>query len=253
MKLPTILTILTAGLALLGGACSAEKTMIICHRGLHHSLPENSKEAMLAAWRAGFEWCECDVYLTTDGVAVLMHDAKLDRTTEAKGEIARRSWAELKDVRLKNPDGTLSDCRIPTLEETLAVMPPGCGMLVEIKPADHEALVRETLRVCAGRKVIIQSFDEPDVAHSHRLAPGVPVHFLIGKAEHVDAAIDGPWTHINFHQKLVDAPLVERMKARGKSTGVWTVNDPLEIRRLLDLGIRRVITDEPERVRAMAD
>lgn len=244
-----------AGLALLFcGACSQGiDAMIIVHRGLHHQLPENSKESMLAAWQAGFEWCECDVYLSADGVAFLMHDNKLDRTTEAKGPLAGRDWSELKNIRLKNPDGTLSDCRIPSLEETMAIMPAGCGMLVEVKPADNEALIRECLRVCAGKRFIMQSFDEPDVAHSHRLAPDVPVQYLVGKAEGVDAAVDGPWMHVNFEYKLANEALLQRMIAKGKSVGVWTVDDPIEIRRILKLGITRIITNEPERVRAIAE
>lgn len=245
---------LLTGTAFFCGACSQEpEIMIIAHRGLHHTLPENSKEAMVAGWKSGVVWCETDVYLSSDGVPVLMHDAKLDRTTEAKGPVSRRPWSELKQIRLKNPNGSLSDCRIPSLEETLALMPPGCGFLVEIKPANDEKLVRETLRLCAGRKVIIQSFDEPDVRHSYNIAPDVPVAFLLGKPEHLAAAMAGPWKDLNLESKLVTAELLREAKTRGKSIGVWTVDDPLEIRRVLDLGITRIITNEPERVKALSE
>jgi glycerophosphoryl diester phosphodiesterase len=233
-------------------SCLAAKgPAIVAHRGLHHTLPENSKEAMLAAWNSGIQWCECDVYLSADGVVVLMHDAKLDRTTEAKGPITERTWAELKQIRLKNPDGTLSECRIPSLEEVLAVMPKGCSMLIEIKTSDNEPLVRETLRLAKGRSCIIQSFDEANVRYAMRLG-NLPVAFLASKPEKIEVALAGEWKAINIDFKRIDEQLVERAKAAGKALGAWTVNEPADIQRMLDLGMDPIITDQPERVREMA-
>lgn len=235
----------------LGTPMAAKGPTIVAHRGLHHTLPENSKEAMLAAWNSGIEWCECDVYLSADGVAVLMHDAKLDRTTEAKGPIAQRAWAELRQIRLKNPDGTLSECRIPSLEEVLAAMPKGCSMLIELKTSDNEPLVRETLRLAEGRSCIIQSFDEANVRHAMRLGK-LPVAYLAGKPEKIEVALAGEWNAINIDFKRIDEQLVERAKAAGKSLGAWTVNEPADIQRMLDLGMDPIITDQPERVRELA-
>lgn len=228
----------------------ADGPMIIAHRGLHHTLPENSKEAMLAAWKSGTEWCECDVYLSSDGVAVMMHDAKLDRTTEAKGPVTAKTWKELKAIRLKNPDGTLSKCRIPSLQEVMAAMPKGCGMLVELKPADDEQLVREVLKICKNRKAVLQSFDAANVRHSLRLGKGVPAALLVGKPEHLEAAYAGDWHEINVDFKLLDDAFLKRMKAAGKSPGVWTVDDPEKIRQAIELGAERIITNFPERVKA---
>jgi glycerophosphoryl diester phosphodiesterase len=229
---------------------STKTPMIIAHRGLHHDLPENSKEAMLAGWKAGVEWCECDVYLSTDGVAFMMHDAKLDRTTQAKGPLAGRSSAELRTIRLKNPDGTLSECTVPTLEEVLAVMPAGRGLLIEVKPADDEKLVREVLRVSKGKRVVIQSFDEADVRHSLRLAKQVRAAMLVGKPERLDAGLAGDWPEINIDFKLLDEEVIRRARDAGMSLGVWTVDEPADIRRALDAGVARIITNFPERVRA---
>lgn len=230
----------------------ANAMTIVAHRGLHHTLPENSKESMVAAWKAGVEWCECDVYLSADGVAVLMHDAKLERTTQAKGPVAERKWSELRALRLKNPDGTLSKCRVPSLQEVLAAMPAGCGLLIEVKPADDEKLVREVLRLAKKRRVVIQSFDMPNVRHALRLAKDMPTACLVGKPERLDEALAGDWPALNIEFKMLNEDVMRRARAAGKSLGVWTVNEPEDIGRVLDAGITLIITDQPERVRALS-
>lgn len=225
-----------------------KRPTIIAHRGMHHVLPENSVEAMVAAWKAGIEWCECDVYLSSDGVAVLMHDATLDRTTEAKGEIAKRSWAELKQIRLKNANGSLSKYRIPSLEQALAAMPEGCAMLIELKTSDNEPLVRETLRLAEGRKCVIQSFDAANVRHAMRLGK-LPVAYLAGKPETLEIALAGEWPAINISHDLLTPEVARRAREQGKSLGVWTVDEPEDLRRVLSVGTERIITDYPKWMR----
>lgn len=243
----------SAGAAETGESAKVAAPTIIVHRGLHHTLPENSLEAMLAGWAAGYKWCECDVYLSTDGVPVLMHDAKLDRTTEATGPITTRTWAELKQIRLKTADGTLTEYRIPSLEAVLAAMPENCGLLIEIKTTDNEQLVRESLRLASGRRHVIQSFDAANVRHAIRLANGIPSAFLAGKPEMLKTAMTGEWPRINLSHKIIDAQTVRQAREQGKSLGAWTVNEPADIQRILDLGVERIITDHPERVQAMID
>ncbi|RZK98184.1 MAG: glycerophosphodiester phosphodiesterase family protein, partial [Pedobacter sp.] len=62
---------------------------------------------------------EIDPRLTKDGVAVLMHDATLDRTTNGTGKVSDYNYAELQKLRLKDPEGNLTDARIPTLKEVI--------------------------------------------------------------------------------------------------------------------------------------
>ena len=73
----------------------ARTPTIVAHRGLHRQDPENSLAAAVAALRAGFEWIECDVWPSADGVPVLIHDETLDRTTTATGRVGDRKWFDL--------------------------------------------------------------------------------------------------------------------------------------------------------------
>src|SRR5271156_5650201 len=79
--------------------------IIVAHRGLHGELPENSLAAMVAAWDAGILWCECDVHLSRDGEAIVIHDETLDRTTTGQGPVGEFSLKQLEELRLRDRTG----------------------------------------------------------------------------------------------------------------------------------------------------
>lgn len=96
------------------------KTVISGHRGtVEQGLPENSIEGMEAVLRHTLAFFEIDPRLTKDSVVVLMHDATLDRTTNGTGKVADYTWAELKQLRLKDREGNVTEHRIPTLAEVI--------------------------------------------------------------------------------------------------------------------------------------
>ncbi|MCX4904307.1 glycerophosphodiester phosphodiesterase family protein [Streptomyces sp. NBC_00878] len=99
------------------------KILTVAHRGQWRYAPENSMPAIRAAFEQGAEIAEIDVRLTKDGVPVLMHDESVDRTTNGSGRIADLTFAQIKDLRLKEGLGgnqaSVTDERIPTLEETM--------------------------------------------------------------------------------------------------------------------------------------
>lgn len=90
------------------------------HRGGREKhFPENSIEGFQNVLEHMPAFFEIDPRLTKDSVIVLMHDVTLDRTTNATGRLADYTWEELQDVRLKDSEGNVTDCRIPTLEEVI--------------------------------------------------------------------------------------------------------------------------------------
>src|SRR4051794_29266101 len=111
----------------------AYKPIIVAHRGFHSEHPENSHAAFRAAWAGGVDWCECDVRLSADGHAFVLHDDTLDRTTTAAGPVATRGWRDLADVRLLAGDGRPPTERLPALQAIADFMPARCGLLVELK------------------------------------------------------------------------------------------------------------------------
>lgn len=100
-----------------------EKVWITAHRGNtgNDKIPENSMAALEAciSGREYLDFVEIDPRMTKDGVIVLMHDPTVDRTTTGTGEIANLTYAEVQQLKLKLDDGTVTNERIPTLQDFL--------------------------------------------------------------------------------------------------------------------------------------
>lgn len=105
--------------------------LIAAHRGDHKHFPENSIDAMLSAVELGADIVEVDVGKTKDGVFILMHDTTIDRTTNGSGSVSEFTYAELQNYYLKNPDGSLSNLKIPTLRDTMVALKGKCLIVLD--------------------------------------------------------------------------------------------------------------------------
>lgn len=95
------------------------KVFVASHRADWRNWPENSLEGINSAIEMGVDIVEVDLQLTKDSVLILMHDAKLDRTTTGKGKISETTYDEIQKMRLKNGVGIYTRHKVPTLEDVL--------------------------------------------------------------------------------------------------------------------------------------
>lgn len=95
------------------------QVMVVAHRGDWRYAPENSLEAIRHSIEVGVDVVEIDLQLTKDSVLIVMHDAKLDRTTTGKGRVCDWTLDSIRTLRLKSGCGIRTKCRVPTLEEAL--------------------------------------------------------------------------------------------------------------------------------------
>jgi glycerophosphoryl diester phosphodiesterase len=203
----------------------------------------------------GFGYVETDVHTTIDGVMVAFHDDRLDRVTDRKGVISELPWAE---VRLALVDGLEP---IPRFEELVLTFP---DLRINIDPkADNSvgplisAIGRHDLldRVCVGsfsdaRLAVVHESFGPDIC----LGMGrLEVARLRGAASRFP--IDGfraRCAQVPVKQGLltiVDDRFVKAAHERNISVQVWTVDEAAEMRRLLDLGVDAIMTDQPKVLR----
>lgn len=96
---------------------SAKYVLVAAHRGDWRNAPENSIHALDLCLKMGVDIMETDVVKTKDGVLILMHDPKIDRTTSGKGLVSEHTWAELQQLTLKQGHGGPTREHIPTFEE----------------------------------------------------------------------------------------------------------------------------------------
>jgi glycerophosphoryl diester phosphodiesterase len=216
--------------------------IIVAHRGLHQKHVENSLGALKAGWEAGIEWCECDVHFSSDGVAVVIHDDTVDRTTSGTGFVANLNAKQLKKMG------------VATLDEVLAAMPAGSGLLVEYKPpdpTDHPGLLKlvEKLKL---RKLIFQSFHLEQILGIARVA-GKDLNCAmlsedVADLTHLAAA---ELRRIHIRHDLLTPKVAQDLRAKDKLVGVWTPNEDADLRRMIELKVAMIITDRPREARGM--
>jgi glycerophosphoryl diester phosphodiesterase len=122
-----------------GLAIAQPRIAVISHRGEHLHHPENTLAAFQGAVDAGADFFELDVRTTADGKLVLMHDATVDRMTGGKGEVARMTFPEIRNLLVSRTE------RIPTFDEALRFAQGKIGVYIDskqISAADAVAAVK---------------------------------------------------------------------------------------------------------------
>ncbi len=232
--------------------------LLYAHRGANRRAPENTLTAFRLAIEEGADGVELDVRLAAGGEVVVVHDPRLDRVAGRALEVARADYDALRAVPIGEHE------RVPLLDEALdLVVGAGLRLNVEVKGdvPDRLALALAVGRVlrrrsAAERAHVVLSTFHPVVLLGLRAArPGVPLAFLFD-GEHTGprrSALlrrallpDG----LHPHHALCTPAAVRRWKARGSFVSPWTVNDPAQARRLADLGVDSLITDDVPRIRA---
>jgi glycerophosphoryl diester phosphodiesterase len=246
----------------------------IAHRGCAGEAPENTIPAFERALSQGAGVLESDIHLTRDGIPVLIHDAIVDRVTDASGAVADFSAEALRRFDAGyhfSPDGGRTHpyrnrgTKIPTLEEAFLQF-PDARFNLEIK-APGSQLIAATLELVAKYRreaiTLLTAGDDEIMANLRdrlgRLADPIAQgaserdirDFLQCAAAGTEPA-PGPMAlqvPPDFDgQPVVTKPLIEFAHARELQVHVWTINDPAEMHRLLDLGADGIITDYPGRL-----
>jgi glycerophosphoryl diester phosphodiesterase len=236
--------------------------MIVAHRGASATESENTLPAFEAAIAAGADAVEFDVRMTADGVAVVMHDADVSRTTDGSGLVRDLPADRVARLRIALREG--GDAPVPTLAQALQCCSGRVGVDVEIKnipgepdfDAEHEAAVEATVRaldaVAFSGAVLVSSFNPFSLARCRNLAPDVPTGLLADPTAEAAAALTfahangHPWV-LPFADRVREAgdALVQDARGLGMRLGTWIVDDPAETVRLLRSGIDAVATNDP--------
>jgi glycerophosphoryl diester phosphodiesterase len=243
----------------------------IAHRGGSALAPENTLAAFDRAARLGVAALEIDVRRTRDGAVVVFHDEDTARLTGRAGTIEARTLEEVGALDAGyafSPDGGASfpfrgaGLAVPTLAELLA-RHPGLRLNIDAKTDDAplaEALAGVLTAAGALHRACIGSFHDVQAERLGALLPAC-ARYLPERAAtcHVMAAKGGgsgqgcpqgyqlaSLPHRVGQLTVVDGPLVAWLHARGLRVHVWTVDDPAQMRKLLDLGVDGIVTDRPD-------
>ncbi|CAM3852274.1 glycerophosphodiester phosphodiesterase [Alkalicoccus chagannorensis] len=217
----------------------------IAHRGWSDRAPENTHRAFqLAAEHPQVDMIELDVQETKDGELVVIHDFTVDRTTNGSGLVAAHTLAELKELVIKEKlYGQAFEERIPTLQEVFEQLPEDMLLDIEIKkagdlyPTIEEKLVQLIVDHDMQDRVMITSFDHESIQKINQLNPSLRKGLLIyGRPVMLEEQLRATGsTLLAIHYSFLTKAVVDAMQQAGIEIGVWTVDDPQEMKRILDL------------------
>jgi glycerophosphoryl diester phosphodiesterase len=211
---------------------------------------ENTVAAFQAAAAAGFRYFETDVHLTKDGVLVAFHDQVIDRMTGGSGNIADYDYAELRKIPV---DGQYS---VPSMAELLETF-PDAFFNIDLKAAGTPAALAKVIQDAdAHSRVLVTSFSLRRLREFRRkmgraVAQGAGtlvvaaqlVCFRLGIPARLSPAV-ALQVPLRFGRLSVVTPrFIKSAHRAGLKVHVWTIDDPDEMRRLIDLGVDGIISD----------
>jgi glycerophosphoryl diester phosphodiesterase len=234
------------------------RPLILAHRGAGRRAPENTMAAFRLAAKVGADGVELDVQLSKDGEVVVMHDSRVDRTSDGCGRVADLTLAELRALDAGGwyaPE--FAGERIPTLAEVLHELGPRLVLNVELKAASlfGGGLEAEVVRLVEdaglGERVILSSFDPLALWRVRRLNPHLSTGLLY--APDSPLYVRGRWLQalarpaaLHPRWDTLDGLSIAAAHRQGLAVRPWTCDDPDGLRRLIAWGVDAIITNVPD-------
>ncbi|MBL0706842.1 glycerophosphodiester phosphodiesterase [Sinomonas sp. JC656] len=248
--------------------------MAFAHRGFSLGGLENTLTAFRAARDLGFTHLETDVRATRDGEVVAFHDDRLDRVTDRTGLLAHLDWAQVAAARVGGAGGDVGGPaggaeRIPLFSEVAEEL-PDTFFNVDVKEAAAVVPFAEVIeRMGLHERVLVTSFSDARrrgvlerlsrpvassagvaTAAAFRLLGAVPDVALAQSLRDVQA-LQVPERYRGL--RVVTAQFLARAHRLGLQVHVWTVNEPADMERLLDLGVDGLVTDRADVLRSVLE
>jgi glycerophosphoryl diester phosphodiesterase len=252
------------------------RPQVVAHRGASDALAEHTLPAYRRALDEGADALECDVRLTADGHLVCVHDRRVERTSDGHGPVSTLELAELnaldfgswkhpwRDLDDEAPDLDPEGSRVLTLVtllEAVATAKRPVWLAIETKhPTRYAGLVeRRLVETLSGYDVPtrVMSFSWLSLRRIRDLASELPTVFLMDRVpiRFRDGGLPSGCRIAGYSIETVRTrpEQVRRTHERGNQVYVYTVNDPDDVMRCLELGVDAIITDRPGHTRKLVD
>jgi glycerophosphoryl diester phosphodiesterase len=244
---------------------------IIGHRGAGGLAPENTLASFKKALEIGVDMIECDVHLSQDDSIVIMHDNRVNRTTDGAGEIKDLTFAYIRTLDAGSHfNNSFRGEKVPTLNELLSLVNGRTSVLIELKwPSKgiYKKLVEQVVQTIrdhhAESWVVLQSFEREYLRQIVELAPDLKCHQLIfGEATLLPLFFDrtirfGSFrpvagiSSVNPFYLYLKKDFVRRLHAQHLSVFAFTIDDEKKMAKAINLGADGIITNFPDRARKL--
>lgn len=238
------------------------KPLVVAHRGGSLTAPENTLAAFKNALNIGVDRIELDVQLSKDDIVIVIHDEKINRTTNGKGVIRFMDYSQIGsyDAGCWFSDHFKGE-KIPSLEEVMTLVKGKSTLLIEIKNQDnlYEGIEQEVVKLIhkhnATSWCVVQSFNYGSLLKIHELDPDIRTGWLAVKpptVKIINKKIDISFiSEININQRFASKKAVDFIHGLNKKVFVWTVNKPARMKKIIQHGVDGIITDDPKTLKEL--
>ncbi|CAG5071845.1 hypothetical protein DYBT9623_03827 [Dyadobacter sp. CECT 9623] len=224
------------------------KTVVIAHRGNHIAAPENTLASCRDAIECGADYVEVDLRTTKDGKLVVLHDSKVDRTTNGSGRISEMNLSEVRKLQVFNRNKKTH--RIPEFQEMLALCKDKINIYLDCKEANIEEAWKQIKAAGMENQVIVYLNDERQYRQWKELAPHIPLMTSLPKDVTSKEQLLGflKKTHVQILDNLKDPELIKAANENGVEVWLDVQNPsegPVTWKEALDKGVQGLQTDQP--------
>lgn len=244
---------------------SVEHPIRFAHRGSRILWPENTMHAFAGAVEElGYHYLEIDVRLTSDHVPVVFHDANLNRTTNGDGKVADHTLAEIQAVDAAyhfDPERDFPlrgrGIGVSTLEEIYGTW-PDVRLNIDLKGPGEEWAVAEVIRAFdAEHRTLIGSFTDRRIARFRRITRGrvavsagpttaASMYLASRTGRTIHRKVQAYQLPFDYRGAKIDDKLIDAVHRASAHIHLWTVNEPDDMRRFIDMGVDGIVTDRPD-------
>lgn len=239
------------------------KVLNFAHRGASSYAPENTLAAFKLAQEMGADGIELDVQLSRDGVPMVCHDYDLTKTTGVSGLVNDYLAEDLRQLDAGSWfDSQFADEHVPTLQEVIEGLNAEMLFNVELKTDAIRANGLEEAVAAVIKtnnlydRLLVSSFNPLALRRLHRIDPAVDLALL--HCDDTPIYLRRAWLRhlipcqaLHPEHTMIDAGYMRWARIKGYRVNTWTVDDPQEMRRLIDLAINGIITNKPDILQAM--
>ena len=236
------------------------------HRGFSGKYPENTMLAFHKAVEAGCDGIELDVQLTKELVPVIMHDEKVDRTTDGSGYVYDLTFDEIRRLDCSYPDkfgGKFGQLEVTSLREYLEWMAEEENLItnIELKNSVYyyggmERMVMDMIcEYGLEDRIILSSFNNASIVLCRQNDDTIAGGFLVERCVE-NAGVYARTCDVQYYHPNMDYLKEEHVRScsqNGVGVNVWTVNEKEDMRRMKKWGVSSIITNYPDRGREVAD
>jgi len=222
----------------------------IGHRGAMGHEPENTLRSFQKALDLGVDMIELDVYVLKTGELVVIHDDKLNRTTNGDGYVIDKSFEEIRSLDAGQGE------KIPTLEEVFDLVDKKVPINIELKGEGTALPVARLMEQYIADKgwtekhFLVSSFNHYELKKFKEFKPKIRIGALITGIPigYSDYGVKLDAYSINLSLEFINQDFVDDAHSKGLKVFVYTVNDKDDIKRMKDMGVDGLFSNYPDRI-----